>query len=201
MNKKMLAQEIYTNNGVCLNVKFKNIKDILHIGCGHNKLEGSIGMDVLDLKEVDVVHNLDFVPWPIENSSLDFIFAHNVLEHLLDIPSVMKEIARVLRPGGRAVITVPYFRHVDAVTDPTHKHLFTSRSMEYFIETGKGLAGYDYTNKLFKKNGFWYGWPHEPKNPIKRIAKRILQHSHYLYDQYISYFFPAKILIWELEKK
>jgi SAM-dependent methyltransferase len=44
------------------------------------------------------------------SSSFDAIFALDVLEHLDDDYRALKEIERVLRPGGVAVITVPAFK-------------------------------------------------------------------------------------------
>ena len=43
----------------------------------------------------------------IENSVYDMAFANYVLEHVDDIESTIREIARILRPGGLAVVTVP----------------------------------------------------------------------------------------------
>jgi len=49
----------------------------------------------------------------------------NVLEHLDDIPFVLKEIERVLEKGGIVKIYVPYYNHFLAYSDFTHKHYFT----------------------------------------------------------------------------
>ena len=43
----------------------------------------------------------------IENCAYDMAFANYVLEHVDDIESTIREIARILRPGGLAVVTVP----------------------------------------------------------------------------------------------
>ena len=44
---------------------------------------------------------------PISNACLDAVFAGEIIEHLVDTDSFIAEIARVLRPGGHAVITTP----------------------------------------------------------------------------------------------
>jgi SAM-dependent methyltransferase len=44
---------------------------------------------------------------PFPDSSFDLILSHEVLEHVLDDRQAMSEMARVLKPGGRAVIFVP----------------------------------------------------------------------------------------------
>ncbi len=37
---------------------------------------------------------------PYDNSSIDFVFCCDVLEHVRDLPKVISEISRVLKPGG-----------------------------------------------------------------------------------------------------
>jgi SAM-dependent methyltransferase len=44
---------------------------------------------------------------PFPRSSFDLILSHEVLEHVTDDRRALEEIARVLRPAGRAVIFVP----------------------------------------------------------------------------------------------
>lgn len=45
------------------------------------------------------------LPWP--DNAFDFVLSHEVLEHVTDDMRAAHEIARVLRPGGRAVIFAP----------------------------------------------------------------------------------------------
>lgn len=192
------AEQIYTKDGITKVALFADGKKVLHIGPGKKSLPGAVTIDILALPGVQVVHNLDVFPWPFHDSEFDLIFAHNVFEHLSDQIAVMQEMWRILKPKGRIVITVPYFRSVDAFTDPTHKHFFTSRSLDYYLHSG-GLAEYEYTNKKFIKKGFWYGWPQRSQNPLVNVFKRfITKHSRW-YDSHLSLLFPMKIVIWELE--
>ncbi len=170
----------------------------LEVGCGGRKLPGAVGMDILKLPPVDIVHSFNDIPWPFGDSSFDLVFLNHALEHVGDMIAVMGEIHRVLKPEGRVVIQVPYFRSVDAYNDPTHTHFFTSGTLDYFIE-GTGLAQYRYSDKLFIKKGFWYGWPHRSGNPLRRVLKRFMHKRPALYDQYVSLFFPVECLTWELE--
>jgi SAM-dependent methyltransferase len=48
------------------------------------------------------------IPWP--NDSFDMVFSHGVLHHIPDISAAQREIARVLKPGGRLVLMV-YAKH------------------------------------------------------------------------------------------
>jgi len=89
----------------------------LDIGCGNHKDPGWVGMDIQRLPGVDVIHDLNVHPWPIEANSVDQAKAWHIVEH---IPPVcvtetgtrrpflefMDECWRVLKPGGEAFITV-----------------------------------------------------------------------------------------------
>lgn len=59
----------------------------------------------LSMKAVD--HRVDILDLPFEDGSYDFVFASHVLEHIRDDRKAIKEIRRVLRPNGMAVLPVP----------------------------------------------------------------------------------------------
>lgn len=44
---------------------------------------------------------------PYPDAQFAGVFSNSVLEHIPDLPPVLREAARVLRPGGRFIITVP----------------------------------------------------------------------------------------------
>ena len=48
-----------------------------------------------------------FCPRPFENKYFDWVLCNHVLEHIKDDKSAIKEIFRVLKPGGKAIMQVP----------------------------------------------------------------------------------------------
>jgi len=104
----------------------------LNLGCGRKYLDGYVNCDAVESVKTDKVFDLNVTPYPFEPNSVDEVLMDNVLEHLDDVVRVIEELHRVLRPGGRAVIIVPYGKSDWAFQDPTHRHFFTERSMDYF---------------------------------------------------------------------
>ena len=102
-NDALYAQRIYTHEGVTQKNIFVHGERVLHIGPGKKSLPGAITIDVLKLPGVDVVHDLDTLPWPFKDNEFDLIFAHNVFEHLHDQVAIMSEMWRILKPKGRIV--------------------------------------------------------------------------------------------------
>lgn len=193
------TEKIYTPQGITKENIFTNGEKVLHIGSGSRVLQGAQTVDILPLSGVDLVHDLDVFPWPYEDASFDLVYAHNVFEHLEDLVGAMNEVWRILKPQGRLVVTVPYFRSVDAFADPTHEHFFTSRTMDCFADAQSNIGAYGYTQKYFKKIGFWYGWPQKSRNPLRNFFKKFIHTHHDFYDSHLSLLLPADVLIWELE--
>lgn len=120
-------------------------------GCGKFARKGWINLDIIPCKGVDLIHNLDEYPYPFKTSSVGYILAQHVLEHLSDLIKVMNEVHRILQPGGMIEIIVPYYKHRNAFTDPTHKQFFTEYTMDYFIGESNKMKIDWYTDKRYKK--------------------------------------------------
>jgi SAM-dependent methyltransferase len=57
---------------------------------------------VLDLRLVDA-----YGPWPLDDASFDVVWAGETIEHVADTIGWLSEIRRVLRPGGRLLLSTP----------------------------------------------------------------------------------------------
>jgi SAM-dependent methyltransferase len=98
----------------------------LDLGCGDGALTGMI---LRYLRNVPEFIGLDYDPgeirvadrrgvyasticsggenMPVDNATVDFVFSNSVLEHLPDLDATIRECARIIRPGGSFVATVP----------------------------------------------------------------------------------------------
>jgi len=83
---------------------------------------------------------------PLEHASVDFVWCSEVLEHVADTEHLLLEVRRVLRPGGRLLVTVPFHGRAkgalialvrfDRHFDPLGQHLrfYTRSSLRTTLE-------------------------------------------------------------------
>ncbi len=113
----------------------------LDVGCGNDKIPGAVGIDLVAGPQIDIVHDLDRMPWPVQTSAFDVIRLWSVMEHLHDVVAVMEEVHRVARPGAIVLIGTPHFSSANAYTDPTHVHFLSGRFLDYFVQ-GTEMSGH-----------------------------------------------------------
>lgn len=115
----------------------------LDIGCGNHKDQGWIGIDIQPLPCVDIVHDLNLHPWPLESESVDQAKAWHVLEHIpptcvteastrRPFIEFMDELWRVLKPGGQVDIETPHGASDGYIHDPTHCNPIDELTFEHF---------------------------------------------------------------------
>jgi predicted SAM-dependent methyltransferase len=103
------------------------------LGCGIRKEEGFIGVDVFTGDQVDVIANLNG-HFPFPDNSVDFIKAHDVIEHLPDRIHTMDEIWRICKADAIVDIFVPSTDGRGAFQDPTHVSFWNINSFMYYCQ-------------------------------------------------------------------
>lgn len=107
----------------------------LVIGCGEKRYEGAVHADVRKTPTVDVICDLDTLPWPFESEFFSEVIAEDIIEHLKEIIPVVEECWRVLRPGGTLWIQTPHYTSPNSYHDPTHRWHLSEHSFDYFDPT------------------------------------------------------------------
>lgn len=123
----------------------------LNIGCGFDIQPGWINLDMHPREGVHVVHDMAVMPMPFEDEEFDFIKAWHILEHLDSdhFIAAMKELHRILKPGGVLSIKVPEASCAAAIADPTHKMQFVPASFTHWGKHNMGPVTADIPEGLF----------------------------------------------------
>ncbi len=156
----------YSNNGAIANLIPQNSK-VLDFGCGDGTvaslfLEKNCEVTGIDVSKValssvqkkgikTIEWDLNKVPLPLRKESFDVAVFADILEHLIDPVSILKEAHRLLKRGGRVIIYIPNFArfsnrikmlkgdpidilHWEKYGDEVeHLHWFTKPKLKYLI--------------------------------------------------------------------
>ena len=100
---------------------FKNSKNVLHIApeaCFINRFEKLHGENYItaDIESPLAKVKMDIHQIPFEESRFDVVLCNHVLEHVQDDIQAMREIYRVLKPGGFAILQIPLFNPIGEIT-------------------------------------------------------------------------------------
>ena len=150
--------------------RFRKLKNIKYTTTDLNSPIADVKADICDL--------------PFDDNSYDFIICNHVLEHIPDDTKAMKELYRVLAPGGTAIVQVPYDRsravtfEDDSITDRKERAKIFGQydhvrvyGMDYFdklSEVGFKVEGVDYTVKLSEEEIERYRLPKGELVPVCR---------------------------------
>jgi SAM-dependent methyltransferase len=132
---------------------FTQPKKMLHIApeqCFHAIFKKQKNLDYLtaDLESPIADMHFDLHQIPLEDNTFDVIFCNHVLEHVEDDHQCMKELFRVLKPGGMAVLQVP----IDYTREKTYEDSSIvspkAREEAFWQKDHVRLYGLDYPKRL-----------------------------------------------------
>lgn len=178
----------WTHNWLAYDINNKSLKrhiDIINgcvidLGCGTSPYRDDIlkhatyyiGVDWINsfhnLRHVSIFANISSY-LPIKENSIDTIVSFQVLEHLQNPIFFLAECFRILRPGGRLLITTPFNWHVHEA--PYDYYRFTRFGLEYLLN----LNSYQKIS-VEENTGFWQMWILKFNYHTNRYAKGILRY-------------------------
>lgn len=92
--------------------------------------------ETADMRMDDVTYKVDLQRLPFADASYDFVLASHVLEHVRDDDRAIRELRRIIRPGGIAVLPVPLTggeRTIEfAAPDPAKWDHVRAPGLDYF---------------------------------------------------------------------
>lgn len=103
----------------------------IDLGCGNSKPAGYIGYDVSEHADADQLCDLE-KGIPCGDGTVDIVRANHFLEHCADQNFIMREIYRVLCPGGSFLFEVPSTQGEGAFAHPDHKSFWNKSSFVFW---------------------------------------------------------------------
>jgi len=90
---------------------------LLDVGCGSKPYQTLFAVDTYIGLDIDseisrqsgiADHHYDGITFPFADASFDSVLCNQVLEHVFNPDEFIREIVRVLKPGGKLLLTVPF---------------------------------------------------------------------------------------------
>ena len=140
------------------------IKPYKELICSSGKVSSYIGIDFENALDKEYAMGRPEIFWdgvtiPLESQYADVLLATELLEHCAEPEKVLKEIYRVLKPGGKLIFTVPFLWPIHLV--PYDEYRYTPFSLERHLANAgfvnsdlKALGGWDAS--LAQMIGIWF---------------------------------------------
>ena len=108
---------------------------ILNIGSGKRPIEGAVNLD-WNPESPGATHSwdIDYCGLAFDSNSFDEIIAYHILEHIHDLPKVIREIHRVGKNGARVKIEVPHFTNPQFYDDISHVRPFSENTIPHLCD-------------------------------------------------------------------
>jgi len=151
----------------------------LNLGCGLAVKEGFVNVDRRALPGVDVVHDLSVAPWPWADGEVEEVVSYNALQQVADLPTFFNELWRVLAPGAKAEIHVPYLTSMRAWTNPANLHRFSEQAFLYTSRTYRESHGGDEIGYTCHFEPVEYGFVYHPLYAERAKDAREFMAKHY----------------------
>lgn len=147
----------------------------INIGAGNTRVDGYIRIDYDANSEPDYCIDIEKEKLPFEDSVVDTVVAHHILEHLGEgYFHVLKEIYRVCKHNAVIDIRVPHPRHDAFLADPTHKRPITPLGLQLFSRSfndycKKNELSASLLGEYFGVNFEILSWEYIPEEKYKQI--------------------------------
>ena len=95
-----------------------------------------------------LVKKLDVTNLPFKNDHFDLIICNHVLEHINEDTKAIKEIYRVLKNNGKAILQVPISFKIDKTFEDSRVTSPKQREIKFGQNDHVRVYGKDYVNRL-----------------------------------------------------
>ncbi|MBE9503509.1 MAG: methyltransferase domain-containing protein [Proteobacteria bacterium] len=147
----------------------------------------------IDIRGASVDSIGDIQRLPIKDESFDSVFCTQVLEHVPEPQKAMKELCRVLKKGGYAIITVPHLAYLH--NEPHDYYRYTKHGMRFMLER----AGFE-VEEIIPAGGLISFLGHIPSSMMMNLTAGIPRLNEWIF-RLNSLFVKATVCIDNLLEK
>lgn len=165
--------------------------DAVDLGCGENKHEGALGVDIVDTGDADVTIDLETYPWALPEDSFGFVYCRDILEHVDQPLRFLKEVYRTSRDGATVYIRTPHFTNNNVWVDPTQERGFSAFTFQDY-NTADGEYAY-YIDATFVPESIYIKFISARQIPWNLVGRYIANRWTWWYEKtFLRALFPAQ---------
>lgn len=153
---------------LCYMSRFESMKNLEYIT---GDIESPLAKIKMDIHEI-----------PMDDDSIDVIFCNHVLEHVENDIKALNEMKRVLKPGGWAILQIPFFYPLreqtyedKSITDPK------DREKAFGQDDHVRMYGKDYSSRLQSVGFEVIEDDYVIKLPIEKLTRYALPPKELIY--------------------
>ena len=170
----------------------------INLGCGRDKKKDYLNIDSSKKVNPDKVWNLEKIPLPFKENSIEEINAEHVFEHINNFIPLVHELWRISKKGAKIRIKVPFYSSWGQFNDPTHVRFFTPFTFNYFLKGNYSHeVGVDKDLFKIKKVNINFGIGVSSK--LNFLFNPLINLNHSFYYRTFAWIFPASEIEFELE--
>ncbi len=141
---------IYQRHLVAYNTALKQVSGkVLEVGCGEGYGVGILAPKTNEYIAIDkfqtnldaytkkfeqvVFEQVSVPPLPYPDNTFDYIVSFQVIEHIEEDEALVKEMQRVLKPGGVMIMTTPNIK-MSLTRNPWHVREYTVQGLQNLLE-------------------------------------------------------------------
>jgi SAM-dependent methyltransferase len=145
---------------LCSHLRYVSQDFAQYDGAGDGAGLHSAGWDV---SQTDLVCDITAIPEP--NGAFDAVMCTEVLEHVPDPIAALRELTRLVRPGGHLILTAPFC----SLTHQAPYHFATGFS-RYFYREHLSKLGFEILD--LEENGNFFEYLAQETRRLRGLAKR-----------------------------